>query len=138
MSVRPGGSRRTFRSRWIISAGREFNCSFRAGPVGRGSWVNRAGARSEANMVRGVVGAVRALFAPRRRVKLSGSSSATGGRRMARRIAAAAAFLALVGLGLSVYARCFYDPALTEPPVHPDDGEPLPVTDKFEELAKSD
>ena len=57
---------------------------------------------------------------------------------MARRIAAAAALLALVGLGLSVYARFFYEPALTEPPLHPDDGKPLPMTDKFEELAKSD
>jgi hypothetical protein len=89
-------------------------------------------------MIRGVVGAVRALFAPRRGVTLIGLSSATGGRRMARRIVRLAAVLALVGLGLGIYACLFYAPPLVEPPQHEDDGKPLPKTDEFEQLARAD
>jgi hypothetical protein len=133
----PGGSRRTFRTRWIVSAAPQFNCSFRAGPVGHEKWAIPGKSRNEAIMVRGIVGAVRALFAPRGGVKLS-ELPPTGGSRMARGIVRLAAVLALIGLGLSVYARFFYEPPLVEPPRRDDDGKPLPKTDEFEELAKTD
>ena len=88
-------------------------------------------------MVRGIVGAVRALFAPRDQAKLNGLP-ATGGSRMARRIVRLGTLLALIGLGLSVYARFFYTPPLAETPRYRDDEKPLPKTDEFLELAKSD
>jgi hypothetical protein len=88
-------------------------------------------------MVRGIVGAVRALFAPRGGAKLNGLP-ATGGSWMARRIVALAAVLALIGLGLSVYARFFYAPPLVEPPPFVDDRERLPTAEEFEALAASD
>ncbi|HSQ54746.1 MAG TPA: hypothetical protein VLM40_03295 [Gemmata sp.] len=46
--------------------------------------------------------------------------------------------LALVGLGLSIYARFFYAPALAEPERFVDDHGRLPTAEEFEALAASD
>jgi len=90
-------------------------------------------------MIRGIVGAARALFGPRGRGKLGGSRGpAAGGSRMAGRLIGLAVLVALVGLGLSVYARFFHVPALAQTPQHRDDGAPLPEADEFEHLAKTD
>jgi hypothetical protein len=58
---------------------------------------------------------------------------------MRRRIVGLLTVLALVGLGLSVYAKFFYaPPLLARQQHHQDDHKPLPKADEFEELVRTD
>jgi hypothetical protein len=85
-----------------------------------------------------MLGAVkRALFGRGGAGKLDGSP--VGGHRMRRRIVGLLTVLALVGLGLSVYAKFFYaPPLLARQQHHQDDHKPLPKADEFEELVRTD
>ena len=90
-------------------------------------------------MKHGVMGLVRALFAPAISARLSASQSSRKGRRMLRVVVGLATFAVLISLGIGVYGRFIYtQPPFADTPAVVDDTQPLPPADEFEELAKND
>ncbi len=87
----------------------------------------------------GVRSLVRALFAPSRGTKLSGTSQVRG-HRMIRSVVGLAALAVFAALSVGVYGRFIASapPPAVAPEFTDDAATPLPAADEFEHLAKSD